>query len=146
MSGVFVPKNIKGWFLNMDVQLWPISVNLIQLLILAAGAALSLVIWQNLLKSWLDKITAIILVSPIMLITILIAFFNISELSLIPFVAKLLRTYFFDVPKKIYIPTKQVDPKDVLSYYIKTSTSQKVEEKKLEVDKEKLKKLYSFDD
>jgi hypothetical protein len=146
MMRVFIPKNIKGGFFNMDVPLGPINVNLIQLLIIAAGAGLSITIWQSLVKSGMEKMVAFIFIVPIILITLLIAFFKLSELTLLPFIAKLLRTYFFDTPKKIYIPTKQVDPLEVLSYQVKTSTKQKVEEKTLEVDKDKLKKLYSFDD
>jgi hypothetical protein len=39
-----------------------------------------------------------------------IAFFEISELPLIPFIAKLVQTYILDEPKKFQIMTHKDDP------------------------------------
>ncbi len=96
----FVPRHIDGNMFNMKLQLWPFNITMIQLFILAAWLWISLVIWNSLTKAWTDKMIAFILVLPIFLIFLVIAFFKISELSLLPFLAKLLRTYFFDEPKK----------------------------------------------
>jgi hypothetical protein len=51
---------------------------------------------------------------PIFLIFVIIAFFQISELSLIPFIAKLIRTYFFDTTKKFQVNFDRADEVDVL--------------------------------
>lgn len=40
---------------------------------------------------------------PVFVLFVIIAFFKISELSLIPFLAKLMRTYFFDATKKFQV-------------------------------------------
>jgi len=133
----------------MNVQIWPFSISLRQLLILTAWSALALLIWQNLVKRGADKVVALIIISPIILLTIVIAFFSISELSLIPFIAKLLRTYFFDYPVKKYstYKTQSYDPLYINIAKLKTEKEwTKIEEKNLDIhsEKEKLKKLDLF--
>ena len=126
----------------MNIQLGPFNVTMIQLFIIAWWTALSLSIWQTLVKHWLDKITAFIFILPIVLLTLFIAFFKISELSLIPFITKLLRTYFFDTPVKKYTTFKEVDPIEVTKQLLKSQDSwQKIEEKNLQLQKDKLEKL-----
>ena len=47
---VFVPRNIpKGWF-KMNFQIGPLNVSLVQLIILAVGMALALVIWKSMVR------------------------------------------------------------------------------------------------
>ena len=139
---IFIPKNISGWLFDMNIQLWPLNINMIQFFILAGGIALALTIWNSLVKHWLDKTTSTILVAPIVLIAAFIAFFNVSELSLLPFIAKILRTYFFDTPVKKYTTYKEIDPLEITKYYLRTEkVTKKVDEKKLTLEKDKLKTL-----
>ncbi len=139
---IFIPKNIEWGLFNMNIQLWPFNITMIQLFIIAWWSALTLSIWQSLVKHGLDKITALIFVSPIVLLTLFIAFFKISELSLIPFISKLLRTYFFDTPTKRYTIFKEVDPLEVKIHLLKSQdNTKKIEEKDLKLEKEKLEKL-----
>jgi uncharacterized membrane protein (DUF106 family) len=64
---------------------------------------------------------------------------------LIPFIAKIIRTYFLDVPKKFYINYTEVDPLQVIIYRLKTEEeNKKIEEKTLKVEKDKLEKLKLF--
>ena len=50
----------------------------------------------------------------VLVIFIVIVFFNISELSLIPFLAKMARNNFFDTKKKFQENYYKEDPLDVL--------------------------------
>lgn len=141
----FVPRHIDGNMFNMKLQLWPFNITMIQLFILAAWLWISLVIWNSLTKAWTDKMIAFILVLPIFLIFLVIAFFKISELSLLPFLAKLLRTYFFDEPKKYQLNYKKVDPlevdKQILRLWDKRNV---VYTKKKKINKEEIDKLKWF--
>lgn len=48
---VFVPRNIpKGWF-RMSFQMGPLTVTLVQLILLAAGMALALVVWNAMVRN-----------------------------------------------------------------------------------------------
>ena len=143
---VFIPRHISWWMFNMSISMWPINVTLIQLFLLALWVAISLSLWNALTDAWLDNIVAIILVAPIFIIFLVIAFFKMSELSLLPFVTKLIRTNFFDAAKKFYVNYKKVDPVQVAIKRAKTWTpEQRIETKKeLNIDKEKMKKLESI--
>jgi len=77
---VFVPRNIeKGW-LKMNFQIGPLNVTLIQLILLAVGMAISLMIWNGMVKGGANKLLAFIVAIPIFIIFIVIAFFKVSEM------------------------------------------------------------------
>jgi len=106
---VVFPKNIKKWiFGTMSFQIWPFTISIIQLFILALGIALSLGIfnafWQE------SKAIGIVFAIPVLIIFIIIAFFEVSELPLIPFLAKIAKTYFFDSTKKFQVNYERIDP------------------------------------
>ena len=106
---VVFPKNIKKWiFGTMSFQIWPFTISIIQLFILALGIALSLGIfnafWQE------SKAIGIVFAIPVLIIFIIIAFFEVSELPLIPFLAKIAKTYFFDATKKFQVNYERIDP------------------------------------
>ncbi len=140
---VFVPRHISGGMFNMNLSIGPLNISIIQLFILALWAAVSLSIWNSLNSAWMDAVMSWIFILPVVLIFIFIAFFKVSELSLIPFIAKLIRTYFFDETKKYQNWQKLVDPQKVLLRKIKTSEpEQKVEYKKSsQIKKDNIQKL-----
>lgn len=111
---VVYPKHIKkGIFATMSFNVWPLTISVIQLFILALGIALSLAIFNQASQGG-SKMVGIVVAIPVLLIFIIIAFFQISELSLIPFLAKLIRTYFFDTPKKFQVNFDKANDVDVL--------------------------------
>ncbi len=142
---VFIPQNIEKWRFSHKFDFGFVRVSMLQLFIIAFWVAIALSIWSKLLQAWLDKLTSFIIVSPIIVLTLVIAFFNISELWLIPFILKILRTYFFDVPKRFYNIKKDVLDYKVLIYKNKLKEEKKkVEYKEFKIDKQKLEKLKKF--
>lgn len=139
---VFIPKNIKWWMFSMRIQIWPFSMSIIQLFVVATGAAISLSVWNSLVRSGIDKVIASILALPIVILFGVVAFFNISELPLIPFIAKLIRTYFIDEPVKYQLNYKKIDKTDIMVKLVKNSENAYiVESKDLKIDQEKIKSL-----
>lgn len=116
---------------------------LVQLILLAVGMAIALVIWNSMVKSGSTKVTAAVVAVPVFLIFVFIAFFKVSELGLLAFVAKLIRTNFLDAPKKFQDDYERIDPADVAIKKSKADDEQvKVHTSKYDdVDNEKLKKL-----
>ncbi len=142
---IFIPKNISRGLFNMSIQMGPLSLSLVQLFLIAAGLGLSLGVWNILIKQWLDKVTALFFVLPILLIFIVVAFFKFSELTLLPFMGKIIKTYFIDTTKKYQVNFKKIDPADVAEKYIKQAQEKKkIVTKDLNIDHEKLKKLKSL--
>lgn len=98
----------------MTFQVGPLSISLIQLFVLAVGIAGSFAIANYFLKQWQNKVLAIIFASPLFLISLAIAFFEISEMNLIEFIAKILRTHFFDTTIKYQVNNTKPDIIDLL--------------------------------
>ena len=143
----FVPRHIDAWFFNLSLPIGPFNVTIIQLFIIAWWMAISLVVWNQLTKNWVDKLVALILVAPFMLLTLFIAFFKMTELKLIPFTAKMIRTYFFDEPVKYQINYTKMDPQDIKIKSMKAQEQKVVvQTKDSNFDKEKIKKLNTFID
>ncbi|MFZ2150882.1 MAG: hypothetical protein WAZ12_03830 [Candidatus Absconditicoccaceae bacterium] len=97
---VVYPKNIKkGLLSGMSFQIGPLTISVIQLFILAIGVAISLTLFNAASKSG-SKAFGIIIALIVLIIFIIIAFFKVSELGLLAFIAKLLRNNIFDATKK----------------------------------------------
>lgn len=97
---VVFPKHIQKWLLaGMSFSIWPMNLSIIQLFLVAVWVAAWLGIFNTVAKSW-SKAIAIMVAIPVMGIFFIIAFFKVSELGLLPFIAKVVRNNFFDVPKK----------------------------------------------
>ena len=112
---VFYPKNISwGWF-SLSFPIWPFKVTLAQLLIIAAGAAISLAIWQAVNKSGANQLLGIMLSVPVMIIFLVIAFFEISEMNLAQFITKIIRTNVLDESIKYQTNAERIDPNDILT-------------------------------
>lgn len=143
---VFFPRNISGSWLNMSVQIWPATVTVVQLVLLAVGMGLSLVIRNQLIKSaTTSKAIALIVTLPVFLIFVVVAFFKYSELRLHEFIAKMIKTNFLDATLKYQINYERMDPLMILFAKNKnTDHSNVAETKEMIIDKEKLKKLRGF--
>lgn len=139
---IFIPRNISGWRFSMSIQVWPFSVSVFQLITLAIGLWLWLWAFNTLVKSGVGKVWAILVALPLLIIFVIIAFFKYSELTLIPFIAKMIKTHFLDVTKKHQINRTKPDPIAILlAKFRKTEHDQVIERKKLVIDEEKMKKL-----
>lgn len=138
----FIPRHIEGWLFNMQISIWPLSISMIQMFVLAWGLWLSLALFNALNSAWAWKFLAWVLVLPVFIMFVIVAFFKISELPLIPFIAKLIRTNFLDEPTKYQVNYNKVDPLDVKVKMLKKAEKKNIiEQKKKNIDKEKLEKL-----
>ena len=87
--------------------------SLIQLIVLAVGMAVSLVIWNAMVRNGASKTTSAVFAVPVFIIFVVIAFFNISEMGLLAFIAKVVRTNFLDMPKKFQDDYQRIDPVEI---------------------------------
>ena len=109
---------------------------------LAVGMWLGLGIWNVLYKNGVGRYTAIIVAAPIFFIFVFIAFFKYSELTLFPFIAKMIRTYFLDVTKKFQINRARPDVHAInLARFRTTDHDIVIQQKELTLDQEDLHKL-----
>lgn len=142
---IFIPRNISWGRFNMSVQVGPASISVFQLIILAIWLGLWLSIWNNLYNNGVGRWAAMIVAIPIFLVFVFIAFFKYSELTLLPFIAKMIRTYFLDVTKKFHINYIKPDPKAiVIAKSRKWEHNVVISQKDLILDKEKMVKLHPF--
>lgn len=98
----------------MNFTIGPLTVSLVQLFVLAGWLAGSFGIANYLLKSGQNKVLAIIFSSPLFLVSLAIAFFEISEMNLLQFIGKMLRTHFFDSTVKYQVNVTKPDEIDLL--------------------------------
>lgn len=98
MKAVF-PKNIKkGLLAGLSFPIGPISISIIQLFILAIGVALAFVVFNKFAQT--SKAAAVIFAILVVLIFLVIAFFEVSELNLLSFIMKFIQNNFFDTTEK----------------------------------------------
>jgi len=111
---VVFPKNIKKWIIaGMSFNIGPITLSIIQLFLVAIGVAAGLGVFNAVQKSG-SKVAAAIVAIPVLGLFLIMAFFKVSELGLVAFVAKLFRNKFFDTTKKYQVNFDRVDPFDIL--------------------------------
>ncbi len=104
---------------GMSFQIWPINLSIIQLFIVGIGVASAMGVFNAFTKSW-AKAVGVILAIVIFLIAVFIAFFKMSELWLLAFIAKMIRNNFFDTNKKFQV---NYEKEDHLKILIKESKS-----------------------
>ena len=98
MKAVF-PKNIKkGLLAGLTFSIGPLTISIIQLFLLAIGVAWALVVFSQFQET--SKVTGVFLGGIIFLIFAIIAFFDISELNIVAFLAKIIQNHFFDATEK----------------------------------------------
>ena len=139
---VVYPKNIKrGLLAGMTFTIGPLSISIVQLFILALWVALALAVFNGIWKSW-SKALWLIFAVIILMIFIIIAFFKISELSLVPYIAKLIRNGFFDAKKKFQVNYEKKNPLDIIIQESKTKEEKQIiEQKENTFDKQSLKDI-----
>ncbi len=142
MMKIFIPRNVSKWIFNMSIQVWPVTISIFQLIILAIWLGIWLWMFNTLYRNGVARWMAFLLIIPIFLIFIAIAFFKYSELTLLPFIAKMIQTYFLDVTQKFQLNWKKIDPVSVaLAKTRKTDHDIVIIHKKNTIDHEKIKKL-----
>ena len=108
------PQHIKKWFFSwVAFSIMWFSVSFIQLIVLAIWAVCAL--WtfsafNNSGSKWVWFVLAII----IFLVFLVIAFFNVSELNLVAFIAKKIKDNFLDVSKRFQMNYTRIDPTEVI--------------------------------
>ena len=111
---VMFPQHIKKWFFSwVAFSIMWFSVSFIQLIVLAIWAVCAL--WtfsafNNSGSKWVWFVLAII----IFLVFLVIAFFNVSELNLVAFIAKKIKDNFLDVSKRFQMNYTRIDPTEVI--------------------------------
>ena len=86
--------------------------------------------------------TATLLAVPVLIIFFVIAFFNISEMGLLEFITKLIRTYFLDTALKYQVNYDKIDQMQVLLGKVKADDHElKLVKKTSIIDKDKIKHI-----
>ncbi|HRX64135.1 MAG TPA: PrgI family protein [Candidatus Absconditabacterales bacterium] len=139
---VVFPKSIKkGILAGMTLSLGPISLSVIQLFLVALGIGLALVVFNSVSKTG-SKAAGVVFAIPILIIFILIAFFKISEMNMLQYVAKIFRNKFFDTTKKYQEDYQRYDKTEILIKEFKNEEkTQKIEQKENKMDEDLIKKI-----
>ena len=131
------PQHIKKWFFSwVAFSIMWFSVSFIQLIVLAIWAVCALwtfSVFNNSGSKWVWFVLAVI----IFLIFLVIAFFNVSELNLVAFIAKKIKDNFLDVSKRFQMNYTKIDPTEIIIAKSKQEKwKQKIEIKEwLDMDK-----------
>ncbi len=138
---VMFPQHIKKWFFSWVAfsVMW-FSVSFIQLIVLAIWVIFSL--WafstfNNSGEKWVWFVVAVIILA----IFLIIAFFNVSELNLVAFIAKKVKDNFFDVQKKFQVNYSKNNPTEIIIEKSKQKKWKKRIEIKEELDISKLNEI-----
>lgn len=123
---VLFPRNIEKWLFNMNFSIGPLTISLIQLVICGIWIAGALGIVNVMMKQWYGTVVSIVAWVPVALIFIITAFFDVAELSLVPFIAKKIRNNFFDTTQKFQVNYSRTHPMTLL--LAKTKFREKKEE------------------
>lgn len=136
------PKNIKKWILaGMTLNLGPISLSIVQLLLVAVWVGIALAVFNAGKKSG-STAAGVVFAIPVLLIFLLVAFFKVSEMSMLEYIAKMVRNKFFDTTKKFQINFERIDATDILIKESKWEKKKvKIEQKENKFDEDILKNI-----
>ena len=110
---VMFPQHIKkGFFSGVAFSLMGFSVSFIQLIVLAVGVVFALWVFSAFNNAG-AKGTWLVLAILIFLIFLVIAFFQVSELNLVAFIAKKIKDTFLDVQKKFQVNYTKHNPTEI---------------------------------
>ena len=129
---VTFPKNIKKWFLSwFSIPIWPFTISVLQLLLVAMWVGLAMVAFNAWQKAW-SKAAWIFFAVLIMIIVLFVTFFKVSEMNIVQLTAKKIRENFFDVTKKFQSNSEKLDPVKISlkEWEIQEAKQQVVEQKK----------------
>lgn len=113
----------------MTFSVGPLTINVVQMFILALWVALALAAFNGFSQSG-SKAVGILFAIIIIVIFIIIAFFKVSELWLVAYIAKLIRNSFFDAKKKYQTNYDRNNPLDIIVQESKTKEEKQVIEQK----------------
>jgi glucan phosphoethanolaminetransferase (alkaline phosphatase superfamily) len=132
---VTFPKNIQKWLLaGMTLNMGPISLSIIQLFLVAVWFGLALAVFQWVSKSG-SSAAGIVFAIPILIIFLLIAFFKVSEMGLLQYVAKMFRNKFFDTSKKYQSNFERYNKTEILIKEFKQEDQKKkIQQKESKMD------------
>ena len=111
---VMFPQHIKKWFFSgVAFSVMGFSISFIQLIVLAVGVVFALWVFSTFSNAdakgkWL------VLAILIFLIFLVIAFFQVSELNLLAFIAKKIKDNFLDVQKKFQVNYAKHNPTEII--------------------------------
>lgn len=127
---------------GMSFSIGPITLSITQLFIMGVAVAAAVGAFNAFSRSG-AKAVGVIFAIMILMIAALIAFFKISELSLLWFVAKMIRNNFFDTSKKFQVNYEKQDHLDILLKESKAwdQTQTVFERKSKEFSKDKIDKI-----
>ena len=136
------PKNIQKWILSgMTLNLGPISLSIVQLLLTAVWVWMWLAVFNWIAKSW-STTMGIIFAIPVLILFLMIAFFKVSEMSLLEYISKLFRNRFFDTTKKFQVNFEKFDQTKILAKESKWDwTKKKIEYKENKLDDDVLQSI-----
>jgi len=127
---VVYPKNIKrGLLAGMTFTIGPLNISIVQMFVLALWVAIALAAFNGFTKSW-SKLLWILVAIIVILIAIVVAFFKVSELWLLAYLAKLIRNNFFDAKKKFQVNYEKNSPLNVMIQEAKTKEEKQIIEQK----------------
>lgn len=127
---VVYPKNIKrGLLAGMTFSIGPLTISIVQMFVLAVWVALALAAFNGFSKSG-SKFLGILVAVIVLIVTIVIAFFKVSELWLLAYIAKLVRNNFFDTRKKFQVNYQKNNPVDILIQEANTKEEKQIIEQK----------------
>ena len=107
---VTFPKNIKKGFLSwFSIPIWPFTISVLQLLLVAMWVGLAMVAFNSAQKAW-NKAVWIFFAIVIIIFVGFVTFFKVSEMNIIQLLAKKIRENFFDVTKKFQSNNEKLDP------------------------------------
>lgn len=107
------PQHIKKWFFSgVAFSVMGFSVSFVQLIILAIGVVFALWVFSTFSNAG-SKWTGLVIGVLIFLIFVVIAFFQVSELNLLAFIAKKIKDTFLDVQKKFQVNYAKHDPTEI---------------------------------
>lgn len=139
MKAVF-PKNIqKGLLSGLNFSIGPLTISLVQLFILAIGIAISLVVFSKFSQT--SKVAWTFFAVLIFLFFVLIAFFKVSELNIIAFLAKVIQNHFFDSTQKYQTTFNKISKTDIMIEKFKTQNSKQKIDYKTELNLKDIDKL-----
>ena len=136
---VTFPKNIKkGFFSGFTLNIWPLTISVLQLLLVAMWVGLAVVAFNAGQKAWSRAVWAAFAVI-ILILDLFVTFFKVSEMNIIQLLAKKIRENFFDVTKKYQSNAEKMDPIEIsLKKWAIQETKQQVVEQKQEPEVEEI--------
>ena len=108
------PQHIKKWFFSwVAFSIMGFSITFIQLIVLAVWVVFALWAFSTFSNSW-AKWVWLVLAILIFLIFLVIAFFEVSDLNLVAFIAKKIKDSFLDVSKRFQMNFTKHNPTEVI--------------------------------